>query len=87
MPLFAENVPKSDRAAAEGKIRQLHLLHAGSDLRILGPRLADTAEVALDVGGEDRNADPAEALGHHLQCNCLPRAGGAGDEPMAISHV
>jgi len=87
MPLFAKYVPKGDRAAAEGEVCQLHLFHSRGDFRIVHAWLADTAEVSLNIGGKNRNPDPAEAFGHYLQRHRLPRAGGAGDETVAVGHI
>ena len=46
--------------------------------------LGDAGKVALDVGGEHRNAGARKALGQHLQRHGLAGAGGAGDEAMPV---
>ena len=43
-------------------------------------------EVAFDVGEKDRHALGRELLGQHLQRAGLARAGGAGDQTVAIHH-
>ena len=46
----------------------------------------EAAEVALDVGGEDRHALRRELLGEELERLGLPGAGGAGDEAVPVHH-
>ena len=46
----------------------------------------DAREVALDVGGEDRDALGRQLLGEPLQRARLARSGGTGDEPVAVHH-
>ena len=44
----------------------------------------DAGEVALDVGGENRNAGARKSFRHHLQRDGLAGSGRAGDEAVAI---
>jgi len=48
---------------------------------------ADAGEVPFDIGHENGDADGREGFGHLLQCDGLPRAGRAGDEPVPVGHV
>ncbi|MCY1353996.1 hypothetical protein D9M69_403520 [compost metagenome] len=64
--------------------------HAGDPLGHLALRIArrgDAAQVALDVGGEHRDAGVAEAFGQVLQGHGLAGAGGAGDQPVAVGQL
>ncbi len=86
MSLLAEDIPESYRAAGKGEVGQFELFHPIGDLGVLDPRLADPGKIALDVGGEDRDADAAEGLGHHLQRDRLARAGRSGNQTVTIRH-
>ena len=46
----------------------------------------DAGEVALDVGGEHRNAGAREAFGQHLQRHGLAGAGRAGDQAVPVAE-
>ncbi len=50
-------------------------------------RRRDAGEVALDVGGEHRDALGRELLGEPLQRAGLAGAGRAGDEPVPVHHA
>jgi hypothetical protein len=84
MALFAEQIPENGREPVERIVGEADI--AGALLQeILGhAHFRDAAEVALDVGGEDRHPGARKALGQHLQCYRLARAGGAGDQPVAV---
>ena len=47
----------------------------------------DAGQIALDVGGEHRNARAREAFGQHLQRHGLAGAGRAGHKAVAIAEV
>src|SRR5438067_7278137 len=86
MPLFAEHIPKGDRACRVGEVGELQLLYPSIDFRILLARLGDAGQISLDVGSKHGHADPAEPLSHHLQSYCLARARCSCDKAMAICH-
>ena len=48
--------------------------------------LADTRQVALDVGHEDRHPDAGEIFSQGLQGDCLARAGGTCDQAVAVGQ-
>lgn len=48
---------------------------------------AEAAEIALDVGGEDRDAGIAEGFGEALQGHGLAGARGAGDQAVAVGQL
>ena len=56
------------------------------DLGVLHPRLTDAGEIALDVRGEDRDANTAERLCHYLQCYRLTGAGRSSNQTVTIGH-
>ncbi len=86
MALLAEQVPEDRRRGFEAVIVEADLLGA-LDEEILGlALLRDAGEIALHVGGEDRNAGLAEAFGHDLQGHGLAGAGGAGHQAVAVGH-
>ena len=49
--------------------------------------LGDAGQVAFDIGHEDRHADAGKALSQGLQGDGFARAGGTGDEAMAVGFV
>ncbi|MNN17762.1 hypothetical protein D3C81_1309560 [compost metagenome] len=63
--------------------------HAGDPLGHLALRIAlggDATQVALDIGGEHRDAGIAETFGQMLQGHGLAGTGGAGDQPVAVGQ-
>ena len=86
MTLFAEDVPEDGRACRVGRLGHADELEALEELGRRGAGLRDARQIAFDVGHEHRNADPREALGHHLQRDRLSGAGRAGDEAVAIGE-
>ena len=50
-------------------------------------RLRDAAQVALDIGHKHRHAQIRKTFGQGLQGDGFARAGGAGDQAMAVSPV
>ncbi len=86
--LLAEDIPEAGRiglepevlAEAEARDAVLHIL--GHDAG-----LAHAGQIALDIGQEHGNAHLREALGHDLHGDGLARAGGAGDEAVAVGHL
>ena len=60
---------------------------AALDERLLGlAHLGDAGEIALDVGGEHRDAGAREAFRQHLQRHRLAGAGRAGHQPVPIGE-
>ena len=56
-------------------------------LSLVGPGRAEPGQVALDVGGEHRDAGGAELLGEQLQGLGLAGAGRPGDQPVPVEHA
>jgi hypothetical protein len=50
-------------------------------------RLGEPGQIALHVGGEDRDAGVGELLGDSLQPLGLPRSRRAGDQAVAVHHL
>ena len=85
MALLAEHVPEHRREFV-GLIVEAEPLGA-ADQRLLG--LADRGnarQVALDVGGKNRNAGARQAFGENLQGDGLAGAGCACDQSMTIGE-
>jgi hypothetical protein len=85
MPLGAEHVPEHGREFV-GLVGETEIPGA-RDQRLL--RLADDGDarqIALDVGGEDRNAGPRQAFGENLQGDRLAGAGRTGDKAMTVGE-
>ena len=83
MALLAEHVPEHRRELV-GLECEAHLAGALDD-EILGfADFGDAGEVALDVGGEYRNAGARKSFRHHLQRHGLSGSGGAGDEAVPV---
>src|SRR5262245_63265098 len=85
MARLAEEVPEYDRA-------RLGLVALDSDLRdaLLGllawcSGQREPGDVTLHVGHEHRHAKARETFGHHHERHGLARAGGARDEPVAVT--
>jgi len=86
MALLAEEIPENRRRGFQAVVVELDFfgaLHQGID-RCAG--LRNAGKVALHIGGENRNAGLAEALGHDLQGDGFSCAGGAGHQAMAIGQ-
>ena len=62
-------------------------VHAALQGGVTTARAGHSGEIALDVGGKDRDTHATECLGHVLQRASLARACGTGDEAMPISHL
>jgi hypothetical protein len=75
-----------DREAGRRPVRQAELLRPRRRLAGRVARLGHPADVALDVGQEDRHAGRAELLGQELHRPGLAGARRAGDEPVAVEH-
>jgi hypothetical protein len=59
---------------------------AGDDAVARVSRCRKTGEITLDVGHEHRDARRRQLLGQELQGSGLARAGGAGDQAVAVEH-
>ena len=84
--LLAEHVPEHGGELV-GLVGDADLLGALDEGRLGIAGRGDAREVALDVGGEDRDAVAGEALGQHLQRHGLAGAGRAGDEAVAVGEL
>jgi hypothetical protein len=83
MPLFPEQVPEHDRELV-GLVIETEAF-GPRDKCLLGfAHLGHAGEIALDVGGEDRDAGAGEALRQHLQRDGLAGTGRSGDQSMAV---
>ena len=86
MPLLAEHIPESDRAACKPEIRQPQLRDACLQLGTFFAGHADAGKITLHIGRKHRHPDTAERFSHHLQRDGLAGTGGAGNQPMTVSH-
>ena len=86
MSLLAEQVPE-DHGVAFEFVLVTDLLVADLDPRFGFAGLGNTGQIAFHVGAEHRNALVGKALGQPLQRNRLARAGGAGDQAMAVGEA
>ena len=86
MSLLAEHIPEHDRAGFAGEIVDLELLCPLDDFRTVCARLAQTGEIAFDVGHEHSHTTGTEIFGERLQGHCLPSARGAGNQTVAVRH-
>ncbi len=80
-------VPQGDRVRLRTMIEPGHAGDPLGDLALRRARGAQTAQVTLDVRGEDRDPGIAELLGQPLQGHRLSGAGGAGDQAMPIGKT
>jgi len=86
MSLLAKEVPEDGREFV-GPVFDTDFLGA---LHERGFRITlgrDAGQVALDIGGEDRNASVREPLGEHLQGDRLARTGCSGDQAMTVCEA
>ncbi len=87
MALFAENIPKFDRASRGAEHREAKLLYPGGNSGLERfSRTADAAQVPLNVRHEYRNAEAAKTLGQPLQGHRLAGARSAGNQPVTVRH-
>ena len=84
MSLGAEEIPEHRRCRGKLKVGDADLLDALLYLRVRAAGLGDTGEIALHIGYEHRHPDAREGFRYHLQSDGLPRAGGDGDQPVAV---
>ena len=85
---FAVYIPKAHWAAFQVAFRiQPELSHALAHLALPVARVGDAGEVALHVAHKHGNALRAEAFGHFAQGNGFARAGGAGNQAVAVGHL
>src|SRR5437899_4198175 len=84
MPLLAEYIPENDGTGFAFEVRDLELLCALADLRIISARLTQPSEVAFDVRHEHGNTSSAEVFSQRLQRDRFSRAGGAGDQAVTV---
>jgi hypothetical protein len=87
MSLLAEHIPEHDRTRFAGEILDLKLLCSLDDFWIVRARLTQAAKIAFDVGHEHRHATRTEIFGERLQSDGLSRAGGTGDQAVAVRHL
>ena len=81
---WAPNTSQNTAGKFVGLVVEAEILGA-LDQRLLG--LADRGnarQVALDVGGENRDAGARQAFGENLQGDGLAGAGCAGDQPVTV---
>ena len=85
MALLAEQIPEHDGKLV-GLVVKADILGALDEIRLGLAARGDPGQIALDVGGEHRNAGARKAFRQHLQRHRLSGAGRAGDEAMAIGE-
>jgi len=83
----AKDVPENDGVCGGGEVLDAEQVDALFDFSARGTGGGEAGEIAFDVGHEDGHADAGEAFGHGLERDCFARAGGAGDEAVAVGHV
>src|SRR5262249_37100069 len=83
MPLFPEQVPEHDRKLV-GLVIETEAFGPRDKCFLGFAHLGHAGEIALDVGGEDRDAGAGEALRQHLQRDGLAGTGRSGDQSMAV---
>jgi hypothetical protein len=86
MTLFAEHIPKHHRAGFAFEIIDLKFFGALQDFRIISARLTQSREIAFYVRQKNRHTPRAEILCERLKRDRFPRAGGAGDQTVAVCH-
>ena len=90
MALLALDVPEHHRIGGVDEAFVLLEAHLGDPLRdtpVAAARLADTREIALDVGEEHGHADAAELLGEPLQGHRLARTRCTRDQAVPVGHA
>ncbi len=86
MPQFPKDIPKGDGKAGGGEVGESERHGAFADLGILSTGLADSGQVAFDVGQEHGHAQGTESFGESLERDGLSGAGGAGNQAVAIGQ-
>ena len=89
MAVFAEDVPEADGrcGVCEATFGEVMGVYAALQGSVSAAGAGHAGEVAFDVGSKYGDAHAAECLGHVLQRARLARAGGAGDESVAVGHL
>jgi hypothetical protein len=87
MPLLAVQIPKDRRIGGKVKFLQAKFIESLANFRILLTGPGHSGQIALYVCHEYRHADSAKIFGDDPECYGLSRAGGAGDQTVAISHL
>ncbi len=85
MALLPEQIPEHDRKLI-GLVVEAEALGPADESLLGFAELRNTGEIALDVGGENRDPGPRQALGQDLQRNGLPGAGGTGHQAVPIGQ-
>ncbi len=85
MPLLPEQIPEHDRELV-GLIVEPEAFGPGDKCLLGFAHLGNAGEIALDVGGEDRDAGARQALRQHLQRHRLAGAGRSGDQSVAVGE-
>ena len=87
MPLLAEDIEESYRAACKLRVRNAELSTALLYETAHFSGLADAGEVSLHVGHEARDSRLAECLGEDLEGDSLSGTGGSGNEAVSVGHL
>ena len=87
MSLLTEHIPKHDRASFAFEILDLKLLRPFDHIRIVSARLAQSREIALYVGHENRHASRAEVFSERLQRHRFSGSSCTRDQTVAIRHL
>src|SRR5262249_41791907 len=86
MALLTEHIPKHHGAGFAFEIIDLKFLRALQDFGTISTRLTESREVAFHVRHENRHTAQAEILSKRLERDRFPRAGGAGNQTVAVCH-
>ena len=85
MPVTAEHIPETHRAGG-GVPGQLQAVDALAQARTGLTGLAQSGQIAFDIGHEHRHTDTRKAFGKALQRDGFAGAGGAGDQAVSIGQ-
>jgi len=86
MPLLAVDVQEHGGIAALLIVRKRYQAQPAVHFTMGFAGPADAGQIAFDVGGEHRRAEPGKALCQHLQGDRLAGAGSAGDQAVAVGR-
>ena len=86
MALLSEQVPEHDRKFV-GRVVDADIFGALDEALPGLAQLGDARQIALDVGGKNRNPGTGKALCEDLQGHGLAGAGGAGHEPVTYAFL
>jgi hypothetical protein len=86
MALLAEQIPEDGGRGFHAVVVKADFFGAFGKGFERCSNLRNAGEIAFHIGGKNRNTGLAETFGHDLQGDGLARAGGAGDQPVAVGQ-